>query len=515
MSVSARAAEPTTPNQRAVNLLFIMTDQQRWDAMSCYGNTVIKTPNFDQLAREGARFTSFYSACPVCTPARTAMLTGHDIYANQVLSNNDATKTDAPPFPSFDQILLRNGYAGEYHGKYHSPYRLAVDYTQPVRWLNGKQAPPGSKALVSESEAYGEFVRAHAASRTVQPGQLSAGKDGNYTPIPLDINFGKTNPTKAAQDTMYGRLEIPAEFSRTAFTAKEGIAALERLKDKPFTLTISIDPPHPPMIVSEPYYSLYPPAQIPLPASLNDPRTDSPYGPKFRAGERSYQNPENVRQMSSIYYGMISEVDDWVGKILKRLDELGLADHTLVIFTSDHGEMLGDHGLHSKMVFYEGSAHVPLLMRLPGVIPAGTVVRTPASQLDMFATILEYLNQPAHPSAGQSLRPFIEGKADGKGRCIVSEWPSSSLPGFMVFDGRWKLLFGRTKAATSLDALYDLQTDPEEVKNLLGSNSVREQNLAEASRMKELLVQWLERVNSPWLEPVKSRPISNALGRGP
>jgi arylsulfatase A-like enzyme len=120
-----------------VNLLFIMTDQQRWDAMSCAGNPVIKTPHFDQLASEGVRFTSFYSACPVCTPARTAILTGHSIESNHVLSNGDANRTDAPPFPSFDQILLRNGYRGEYHGKYHSPYQLALDYTRPVRWLNG------------------------------------------------------------------------------------------------------------------------------------------------------------------------------------------------------------------------------------------------------------------------------------------------------------------------------------------------------------------------------------------
>ena len=169
--------------------------------------------------------------------------------------------------------------------------------------------------------------------------------------------------------------------------------------------------------------------------------------------------------MSSIYYGMISEVDDWVGKILKRLDELGLADHTLVIFTSDHGEMLGDHGLHSKMVFYEGSAHVPLLMRLPGVIPAGTVVRTPASQLDMFATILEYLNQPAHPSAGQSLRPCIEGTADGKfeaydaasGQLLWSARVGGAIraaPSTVMVDGEQYIIVPTGNGAASSTASY-------------------------------------------------------------
>ena len=107
----------------------------------------------------------------------------------------------------------------------------------------------------------------------------------------------------------------------------------------------------------------------------------------------AYRNPTIIQQMRSIYYGMVTEVDEWVGKILQRLDELGLANNTLVIFNSDHGEMLGDHGMHRKGVFYEGSAHVPLLMRLPGVIPANTVIQTPTSQIDLFATILDYCGQ--------------------------------------------------------------------------------------------------------------------------
>ena len=134
----AHSAIAATPGKRPLNLLFIVTDQQRWDAMSCAGNSVLKTPNLDRLAREGARFTSFYSACPVCVPARTLILTGHTNEANRVTGNNDIDNPDAAPFPSFDQILLRSGYKGEYHGKYHSPYKLAVDYTEPVLWLNPK-----------------------------------------------------------------------------------------------------------------------------------------------------------------------------------------------------------------------------------------------------------------------------------------------------------------------------------------------------------------------------------------
>lgn len=497
---------PQAADAAKVNLLFIMTDQQRWDAMSCAGNPVIRTPHFDQLASEGVRFASFYSACPVCTPARTAILTGHSIASNHVLSNADANRTDAPPFPSFDQILLRNGYVGEYHGKYHSPYPLALDYTQPVRWLNGKNRPEGSKAEISESEAFFNFVEQKAPPSPVKPSQL-ASRHGTYTPIPLDANYGKTPVGKPSQAEMYGRLDVPAGVSHTAFTAREGLAALDRLKGGPFTLTISLDPPHPPMMVSEPYYSLYPPSRIPVPASLKDPRTNSPYFTRKKAEADAYRNPANIRQMISIYYGMVTEVDEWVGQILQHLDELGLADHTLVIFTSDHGEMLGDHGMHGKEVFYEGSAHIPLLMRLPGVIPANTVIRAPASHLDLFATILDYCSQTSHASEGQSLRPFIEGKESGTGRVIVSEWNSKTVPGFMAFDGRWKLMFGLTKDASSLDALYDLKSDPQELDNLIDPNPNREKYRDEATRMKGLLVEWLSRVKSPSLETVKARPI--------
>lgn len=211
--------------------------------------------------------------------------------------------------------------------------------------------------------------------------------------------------------------------------------------------------------------------------------------------------------MTSIYYGMVAEVDEWVGKILQRLDEIGLADNTLVIFTSDHGEMLGDHGMHSKNIFYEGSVHVPLL--LPGVIPAGAVIQTPSSHLDLFPAILDYCGQTGHASEGDNLRPFIEGKESGKGRVVVSEWKSQTMPGFMIFDGRWKFMCGLTADAPSLDALYDLKNDPQELNNLIGRNPAREKHRTEAMRMKALLVEWLARVKSPHLEAVKARPLFN------
>ena len=187
---------------------------------------------------------------------------------------------------------------------------------------------------------------------------------------------------------------------------------------------------------------------------------------------------------------------------------LGLAGNTLVVFTSDHGEMLGDHGMHSKFVFYEGSVHIPLLLRLPGAIPAGTVVDAPVTTLDLFATILDYCGIATPESESQTLRPLIDGTSDGAGRFAVSEWPGKVVPGFMVVDGRWKLLFGRAADARSLDALYDLKRDPDELHNLLADAAEWERHRAVAERLKERLVGWLRRVKSPHLDAVKARAIA-------
>jgi len=500
------------PAKKQVNLLFIMTDQQRFDAMGCAGNPTLKTPNLDRLAREGARFARAYSSCPVCVPARTTILTGHSPGSTKVISNGDISREDGPNLLTFDQVLLRNGYKGEYHGKWHSPYKFALDYTEPVLWLNGRKPPPGSKATISEAEAFRQYIAEHVPARELRPGERVASLYGcPYEPDIMDPAHGSTNISRerAPQGSMFGCLpDVPPEHSLAAWPVKEAFKALERLKHGPFTLTVSIGPPHPPMVVPKPYFGMYPPGEIPVPVSIGDLRTNSPYArvAPGLASEAS-RDPVKVRQMISDYYGLVALNDEWIGRLLDRLEKLDLARNTLVVFTSDHGEMLGDHGMMSKMVFYEGSVRIPLLMRLPGVIKPGTVVTAPVSHLDCYATILDYLGVSGPTSEGRSLRPLIEGREDGQGRVAISEWAGDNVPGFMVTDGRWKLMLGRTAAARSVDALYDLKNDPQELSNLLGDNPDREMNRAEAERMKELLVDWLERTKSPLLGEVRARPL--------
>ena len=212
-----------------------------------------------------------------------------------------------------------------------------------------------------------------------------------------------------------------------------------RLKDVPFTLTASFEAPPPPFIITYPFYGMYDNGTMPDSATVEDPMTASPYhNPHSPSGDEA-----QVRQQRSNYYGMIGQNDKMVGDLVSKLEEYALTSSTLVIYIADHGEMLGDHHMQSKMVFYEGSVHVPLIMRLPGVIPAGKVVDSPVSNLALFGTITDYLGLPEHaPSSSKSLRPLIEG-TDKKERVVFSFWDSDISPGFMAFDGRFKLMIGR------------------------------------------------------------------------
>ena len=232
------------------------------------------------------------------------------------------------------------------------------------------------------------------------------------------------------QGAAYGCLDVPPEHTMTAWTVKEGLAGLERLHKagRPFTLTISISPPHPPMVLPKPYYGMYPPAAIP---AAGEPwataATIRPTGGATTRTPNPYRDPQKVRQMISNYYGLVTEVDDWIGKVLKRLDELELAENTLVIFTSDHGEMLGDHGMHSKMAFYEGAAHIPLLMRLPGVIPRRRWFKAPAAQIGSVRHDSR-LPRPGPPRVGRPQPPpLVEGRDNGAVHFAVSEW-NSGMP---------------------------------------------------------------------------------------
>ena len=593
------AATADAADTEKLNLLMIISDQHRWDVAGHAGNDIIKTPNLDQLAKDGVHFSKAYTICPVCCPSRTSMLAGRTPEQTQVRGNREMAT--GPRQNTYDRVLLANGWGGEYHGKYHSPYNYTRDasgatyYTKPVRWLNGDGpigcTPAGSSHCVlynqtanassglptgvqSLSTAYRAYLDKHEPLIPLQLGQLMEGMyqrpywadvaDKRYNQTTNKTLLALTNRLIAEgnahevshtdQQHVNGRLALSANHSYSALTLNEGLAAMDRLKAAPFTLTVSFEAPHPPFVIPSPFYGLYDNDTIPDPWTVEDPMTASPYHhPHSPSGDEA-----QVRQQRSNYYGMVAQNDKMVGDLLSRLEELTLTPSTLVIYVADHGEMLGDHHMQSKMVFYEGGVHVPLIMRLPGVIAAGTVVSAPVSNVALFGTILDYLGLPGiAPSTSKSLRPLIEGMEDAnQTRVIFSFWDSDISPGFMAFDGRFKLMIGRTEKtsndqcdalvergpdapyfthrspcgvdeqgfdAPGVDALYDLRYDPMENINLLRSPFVKKPLSAlhqsekdnivpfeRATSLKATLVSWLKETDSQYMIPVTKRQMNTS-----
>ena len=489
------------------NVLFIMTDQQRWDALGYAGNTEIITPNLDRLAQEGVYFQNAYSACPVCVPARSAILTGKTIFNVKVLGNNDIDNEDIPRIQTFDQVLATNGYHTEYYGKWHIPYQFASNYNNVVK-TTGKSKETNVPSTVEGFRKYldeqGIPVRNPNANELTDKMSLRP-----YVPLPIDGRYGikqesapagnggaKREKTPAdSQAQNFGIFQGPADGSLAAYEGHEALEALKRMKPgQPFSLTCSFGPPHPPFVVPAKYAAMYNPNQLSVPASIGDQLLNAPYQRGKAPFDQRFQNPEMVRQMKQVYYAMVTQVDEWVGKLLDELDRKGLRNNTLVVFVSDHGEMMGDHGLNSKMKMYEGSAHIPLIMRFPGKIPGGSKVSTPVSHHDLFATILDYTGMKTPENDGRSLRNLVDGKADPVDYA-VSVWGQINNGGpFMVRKGDWKMIVylqmpDKTMAATQ--ALYNLKSDPLEMNNLIGTNPEKRKYGKVAEELKQTLKDWM------------------------
>ena len=482
------------------NLLFIMTDQQRFDALSYAGNEILNTPNMDRISREGAWFQNTYTQCAVSVPARASMLTGHTVANTGVISNRQAyvpEDTGVMPMKTYDEILSENGYECEYYGKWHAPVFRARIYNNPITaaGIHKTELGLGKKAV------YLQYLDQLYPDRELKEGELrDTLTERPYVPDPIDRRFDLKNKgleadIKVGQSDIHGVTTIPAECRIPAFEAGKTIHALERLRDRPFSITCSFHHPHPPYVASEKYVEMYRPEKMVPPASIGDEMKDSPYLRMKKGTHPKYSDPKMIQYFISEYYALVKEVDDWVGRILDKLDELGLADNTLVIFTSDHGEMLGSHGMRGKFCFYEESSHVPMVIRFPGRIKPGTKVKAPVSNMNLFTTILDYLDMPARPSDARSLRGLIEGTVNEDEAYVVTEWLSDlqNKPAHMVLKNGWKLMRPHDSAKKVKQALYNLNDDPHELKNLLADNAGANGYVTKVTELEACFQNWMKR----------------------
>lgn len=499
------------------NLLFIMTDQQRYDALGYAGNTVIQTPNMDRLAQQGAFFRNAYTPCAVCGPARSSILTGSTV-ENTGVNSNSQTYYDVPEgvmtMPSFDQILSENGYHCEYYGKWHAATSHANIYQNPVQTSNNGSSVFGPGG---QSHIWRDHLGTLGDIPVPGDGQFVDGMSKYpYNANPIDRFYGMSweqlvsSGQKHSQPDQHGELTLDKEHTLTGFQAKQTLEAITRLKDSTFSITCSFHFPHSPMVLPPPYYGMYPVDEMVPPVSINDDMQNSPYiNSNSRQNRTEYTDPEKVKYMISEYYGLITEIDDWVGVILDTLETLGIADNTMIVFMSDHGEMLGAHGMREKNVFYEESAHVPLFISNPGEIQSETTVEGYVSLIDIFPTILDYLEMPEHESDGKSLRGLMEGTDTTHGKYVVTEWDRDGISNYMIVQDGWKLMIPYKISSTVINAMYDLNTDPHEMNNLLGSNPSKADYIEKAEELRASLLEWLDERNSVHYYSVSKRDLLN------
>ncbi len=444
------------------NVLFIISDDLN-NYLGCYGDSRAKTPNIDRLAARGVRFERSYCAFPLCGPSRNSMLTGLYPNSSGILANGQVFRQTIPSQLSLPQAFRLEGYFAGRIGKlyhYNVPNSVGTDgHDDPASW-EMEINPAGVDRLEEEGQIF-----------SLTPGQFG----------------GTLSWLASARDDAHhtdGKVAEEAEWVLER-CAKRG--------DRPFFLAVGFYRPHTPYVApKEPYFGWYPREQMPLhpPVTANPPEVPA-------AALASYKKDQDQltdalrREAVQAYYASISFMDAQVGRVIAALDRLGLAEKTVIVFTSDHGYHMGEHGLWQKQSLFEGSARVPMLIVAPGVAKAGGVAAAPVSQVDLFPTLAELCGVKAPQNLqGQSLVPMLKDPATmGRGWALTQvvrggvanvgnatgaktaakgkgKAQGKRFFGYSLRTPRWR--YTEWDEGREGRELYDHESDPEEHRNLAG-----------------------------------------------
>jgi arylsulfatase A-like enzyme len=465
---------PTKPN-----LLFLFADQQRFDTLSCYGNHQIQTPNLDALAAESCAFQNAHVTQPVCTPSRTSMLTGLYPHTNGCEQNNVPLRPETPTLAE----MLPDDYLCAYYGKWHLGDEVVAQH--------------GFTDWVSIEDYYRRYYS--------RPEYLSL--FSSYHHFLLQNGFEPDYERGGAR--LFDRVKaasLPEPYTKARFLGREAARFLRERgsSGQPFVLYVGFLEPHTPYV--GPLGNLYSPEELPAAphfrlkpppnaALVNRMLADQYMDQGFLYGQ-DLTTDIGCRRTWAQYWGNVTLVDRAVGDILRALHETGLADNTIVVFTSDHGDMMGDHGLFEKCVLYEEAVRVPLLVRVPWLDRAPRSIPGRVSQVDLVPTILDLMGEPIPAGLeGQSRAGVLRGESTLAGNDVFVEWngPDGRPARFFgqgptdlkepleatareqaqewqAVRGPWRSVVGHegwklNLSTTDQPELYDLNADPHELRN--------------------------------------------------
>ena len=447
------------------NILLLMTDQQRWDAMGCSGDWV-QTPNLDRIAGEGVLFTNCVTTSPVCIPTRLSLATG--LYPHNTGVWNNMNHTMPAETPTWMQAVREAGYRTSLFGKTH-----LHPHNGDLREREGLMNAYG---LDDVNEIGGPRASANVLSHMTAEWEAKGLWDGYRADYRERFS---TKPYLVRPSTL--GLENYADVY-VGQQAKQYLQNYDR--QEPWCCSVSFGGPHEPWDTPEPYASMYDPETMP-PAVPRPPVGERPRGhldrlmqrmnPKFESGE--------IGRLRANYAGNVTLIDDQIGEILDAIEARGELDNTIIVHTSDHGEMNGDYGLIYKGNFLNGAVRIPLLVRTPDSTNSGSICESPVEWIDIGPTLVE--------SAGGKLvhRQF------GKSLCPVLTNPEVTHRDFAISEiqGEIMLLNQEWKAALNVNGevylLFDVENDPNETENLAGRPEVADVETALRLQILERLMQ--------------------------
>ncbi len=434
----------TFDRKETPNVLFIMTDQQRFDAIHALGNQIISTPNIDRLVARGVAFTNAYSTCPVCVPARYTLRSGCEPHRTGVYSNESGPQVHASVRdacgPFLAEVMAQRGYRTFGVGKFHTiPWDAKVGYEIEERSEELYDSP-----RQRAEDSYAAFIAREHPEYAFIENLMGERTEMYYVP--------QMSP-------------LPASLGVEAWAADRTCALLADPDPRPFFGFVSFIGPHPPFAPPIPFNRLYDPDDMPLPVlgDIDIDHQDEQIPWMNYAVYAEDVSPALARVLKARYYGEITYIDSCIGRVLDALDERTDRDDTVVCFFADHGDHLGDHHAWQKESFFEASCRVPLIVSWPGRLPGGTYSDQLACLTDLFG-VATAASGTALYRDGHDILGVLEG-ACGQRSTLQGLYGTPGSPRFKVMlrSERWKYVY---IANGGYEQVFDLSTDPHELTEL-------------------------------------------------